>query len=530
MKRILLPIGLLVALLCVLLLAACQGPVDSTDPTDSTTAPTTTEDMTTGDYHVILDNGKSDFVTIYPMGANRNQETGKIFTAALTAMRKAFKNNGYEGTYPIKEDRLEKEKTYEILLGETNREASEIADTLEFGEAVIRVVGNKIIIVGYDVRATASAVHQFIAKYMPEGANTVKIPKTLDEKVKIDLSICETTGLTYAAMAMEVWEDFNDKYWKNNWVEGTGWWDAAEVLETYIDAYEATKDEAIKTKMLQYATRFRMRNQADWSYNEYNDDITWAVIAYARIYLLTGEKSYLTVAKNNFDKMYARAWDNQLGGGLYWRNDNQTKNACINCPAAIAACYLAEATKDESYYTKATDIMDWVFKNLYQASGAIIDSYNLQGEKNMWASTYNQGTFIGACNLLYQKTGEADYLEKATKAAEYAMQHLTTNGVFNGEGNPNGPNTPGDDNKDLPGFKGILTRWLYRFAKDTNDKEILMFLQNNAATAYANRNKDGLIWTEWNNKTPDSVSEDDGYYVFGMSTAVALMFNSLPWD
>ncbi|MBQ7365582.1 MAG: glycoside hydrolase family 76 protein [Clostridia bacterium] len=529
MKKLIILLTALLVLLSAFCLTACDTSSETTaEPSDTTapattTAPTTEGEDVSGDYHISLQDGTSSFVTIYPMGANRKQDTGKIFTTALTALRKAFKTCGYVGTYPIKDD-LESEKTYEILLGATNREASTIADTLEYGEAVIRTVGNKIIIVGYDDRATASAIHQFVAKYMSSGAGTVKIPKNLDEKVEIDLSISVETGMSYYDMAMEVWNSFNTKYWKNRWVQGTGWWDAAEVLETYIDAYEATKDADIKNKMLQYATTFRQRNQADWTYNEYNDDITWAVIAYTRIYLLTGETSYLTIAKNNFDKMYARAWDEKLGGGLYWRNDNQTKNACINCPAAIAACYLAEATKDESYYTKAIEVMDWVFENLYQSSGAIIDSYNLQGEKNTWASTYNQGTFIGACNLLYQKTGEKDYYDKAYKAAEYAMAHLTSDGILNGEGNPS------PDNKDLPGFKGILTRWLYRFAKDNNDYEILLFLQANAAAAYQNRNASGLIWTEWKNKTPDVTLESDGYYVFGMSTAVALMFNSIPWN
>ena len=525
-KRILLLVFAVVLLLGALLLSACATPDTTTDGTpsqNSTTTPTTTEKPTVSDGLVILDGGKSNYTVIYPMGANRNPNTGKIFTNSLTALRKAFKDGGYVGTYPIKDDSQKDPSEYEILIGNTNRTESTITDTLEFGEAVIRAVGNKIIIVGYDVEATASAVLQFIDKYMKD-TTTITFPKNLDEKVSIDLSVSVETGKSYLAMAMEVWDSFNAKYWKSRWVQGTGWWDAAEVLETYVDAYEATKDEAIKKKMLEYANTFRMKNRSDWLYNEYNDDITWAVIAYTRIYLLTGETSYLTVAKSNFDQMYARSWDEKLGGGLYWRNDNQTKNACINCPAAIAACLLAEATKDETYYDKATEVMDWVFKNLYQSSGAVIDSYNLAGEKNMWASTYNQGTFLGACNLLYQKTGNEDYLDKANAAATYAMKHLTTSGILNGEGNPS------PDNKDLPGFKGILTRWLYRFAKDTNNYEILLFLQTNASTAYQNQNSEGLIWTEWKNKTPDNVTDAQGYYVFGMSTAVALMFNCLPWN
>ena len=79
---------------------------------------------------------------------------------------------------------------------------------------------------------------------------------------------------------------------------------------------------------------------------------------------------------------------------------------------------------------------------------------------------------------------------------------------------------------DLIGFKGILVRWLYRYGEYTNNLEILTFLQSNAATAYSNKNAKGLIWTSWKDKTSDSIKD---YGVFGLSTAVSLMYNCLPY-
>ncbi|MBQ4354811.1 MAG: hypothetical protein IJC71_07935 [Clostridia bacterium] len=260
------------------------------------------------------------------------------------------------------------------------------------------------------------------------------------------------------------------------------------------------------------------REKTTWQSNEYNDDIAWMCIAYARIYLLTGEEVYLTISKNNFDAMYKRAYSDDLGGGLFWRTDNQTKNSCINCPASIAACLLGKALGDDSYYEKAKGLMDWEFAHMYDSSsGAVYDSYNLKGEKNKWASTYNQGTFIGACTLLAEKYGDELYLPYAAKAADYAMNRLEMkDGVLNGE------NSGGD----LIGFKGILTRWLYRYAEYAGDTGILYWLQNNADTAYANRNQNNFIWTTWADKTPDNTS---GMDLFGFSTAIALLFNCEPW-
>ena len=97
------------------------------------------------------------------------------------------------------------------------------------------------------------------------------------------------------------------------------------------------------------------------------------------------------------------------------------------------------------------------------------------------------------------------------------MNNMFSGGVMNSE----------DGNQDLVGFKGILTRWIYRYAIFMNDLEVLEWLQLNAAAAYSHQNKDGLIWTAWNNKTSDTYS--DNQVVFGFSTAVALMFNSLQW-
>ena len=78
-----------------------------------------------------------------------------------------------------------------------------------------------------------------------------------------------------------------------------------------------------------------------------------------------------------------------------------------------------------------------------------------------------------------------------------------------------------DNNGDLIGFKGILCRWIYRFAIYNNQPDILEWLKYNAATAWNNRNKAGLIWTTWNSKTSDTKPYD----IFGLSTAVSLLNN-----
>lgn len=292
----------------------------------------------------------------------------------------------------------------------------------------------------------------------------------------------------------------------------TEFWDQAEIYEIVLDAYENTGHPRYKDMIYDIFKGFNLHYGTDWGNNEYNDDIMWMVIACARAYLLTGDEEFLKTAEYHFNLVWDRGWSDDLGGGIWWRTDNQTKNACINCPATIAACLLGEALGDESYYDKAVQIMNWVVANIYEDStGHVYDAYDISGSKNQWASTYNQGTFIGANALLYEHFQDDIYYDRARLAADYVIQTMYQGGVMSNE----------DNNGDLIGFKGILCRWIYRFAVYNNQSDILEWLKYNAATAWNNRNKAGLIWTTWNSKTSDTKPYD----IFGLSTAVSLLNN-----
>ncbi len=530
MKKIIISILVLASLVAVL--TACGGQATTTTKDNGgTTLSTTTGSVTTTTPNTtepddgtlsIISGGVAKYSVVYPSGALSNDE----MKSAIVALRTALKS--YSSEISISDDYVSRDDEatfvapeYEILIGNTNRAESSSLGELLFNEARITVVGKKVVITGGDNTVVAQAVMKFIEKYLVEGEDTLTLSKDINDTVYLDLKYCVSENKTYLEMAHEVLDSFNEEYWQNYWIKGCdNFWPAAEMLETIIDAYEATKDKDIETQMLRFADQFMRKYSGSWQWNMYNDDIMWICIAYSRITLLTGKTKYYTKAKSEFDQVWARAYDKKLDGGLYWTTDNTTKNSCVNCPAAIAACLIGEISKDESYFEKAKELIEWEVKYMYEVStGKVYDSYNLTGNKNKWASTYNQGTFIGANYLLYKHYKDETYLTYADKAADYAMKKLTSGGILDNGEAPT-------DNGDLPGFKAILTRWMYRYAKETNDIDILYFLQSNAKTAYSNRNSDGLIWTAWKDKTSDDVSS---YNVFGMSTAVALMFNCHQW-
>ena len=514
MKRILL-LALLLTVLVLTLISCGESFVTTDDVTttedvasDTTTAEITTEEKTL----TLVNEGKTDYVVIVADGLYTDTEFRSYFEQYAYRLSRDI---------TIRSDKSEKGE-YEILIGNTNREASMADDALY--KSHIRLREKTLVFTGENPDVLLGAFAWFCETYVNEGS--VVLPLTIEKSFSLDMSTSIDNNKTFAAIADEVYDSFNTKYFKHGWVQGNAYWDKAEMLETYIDAYEATRSDKTKEKMQSFADMFIKLYRTNWSSNEYNDDIMWACIAFARMAKLLGNETYIEYAKTNFDIVWERAYDDTLDGGLYWRIENETKNSCVNCPGAIAACLIAELTEDRGYYEKAKLLMDWEFKYMFETgTGRVYDAYSVSGNINKWASTYNQGTFIGACTLLHQAFGDQKYLDYAAKAAEYAMTKLVNRNsiIDNGEASLS--------NRDLPGFKGILVRWLYRYAKYTDDLDILAFLQMNASYAYQMKNAEGLIWTDWAHTTPPQtqIDRNGNYVVFGMSTAVALMYNCQQW-
>src|SRR6478736_4738223 len=216
-----------------------------------------------------------------------------------------------------------------------------------------------------------------------------------------------------------------------------GWWTGAEEVEMAEDAYDNLPSPVRQTDVANACNQFISHHTSNWSsgggYNEYNDDIAWAVIAMARGYLITGNTTFRDVAKNNWDAMYSRGWDtNYFGGGLWWRqSDKQSKNACIEGPATIAACYLYNIYGDTNYLNKAQAIYAWNRRYLFNTnSGAIYDNINTNGTVGSFSLTYNHCTFIGAANFLYRITGLPFYYQDAILAAKYTQNSMTSGGIL----------------------------------------------------------------------------------------------------
>lgn len=288
-------------------------------------------------------------------------------------------------------------------------------------------------------------------------------------------------------------------------------WTRAEQMEMVLDVYERTKNPQHIAMFTKLFHGFLADYGKTWEQNEFNDDIMWMVIACARAHLITGDAEFRDVARANFDLCYARAASPDLGGGLWWKVNNQSKNACVNGPGAIAAFLLSKATGEAGYLAKAREIFLWERATLFDAAtGRVLDNIHLNGRVGRFALTYNQGTFVGAANLL-------GFNDEARLAAYFTMNAMCRDGYLPAAG----------EKGDAGGFNGIGVRWIARFVKDRGEQATFEpWLQKNAAAAWdARRATDNLSWCRWPEPTPE-----DRRSSWGCSSAVVILQAVRPAD
>lgn len=340
-------------------------------------------------------------------------------------------------------------------------------------------------------------------------------------------------------------------------------WTNAEIFEVIVD-YAGVLDTEKYDKYVKSAYTCFKSVHGDyntWASNAFNDDLMWMVIGTAKAYLYTGDEEYKKCASTVFNYTFERAWTSSYGGGLVWQEGVTSKNSCVNYPGTIAACLLYKIfgdgtkirmvdypageteSKEVTYLEAAQKIYAWS-RNVFRMNdpndpnyGKVYDNIDAGSDGKIntgyWDGTYNQGTFIGSAALLYELTGDSAYLEDAKATFHYVSQVKYRNTVVNDECN-------GDD---LPGFKGIMMRWICYFIKNHYDEissdmeKEMAWVTKNLTGAWRHRNSKNIIWTAWNTKTNDTmknikVTGDDGadcYSCWGCSAALSLLIN-YPYD
>lgn len=158
------------------------------------------------------------------------------------------------------------------------------------------------------------------------------------------------------------------------------------------------------------------------------DDNVWVLLEFIRAYKVLNDSQYLELAKRNWTYI-TTGWDDQLGGGIYWKdsrswaNDKPQKNTCINAPMAYASAKLFDITKEAKYKEWAIKTYNWTVDKLLDKTDNIFwDKIILPNSYDRRKYTYNTGNMISAAATLYKITNDAKYLNDANTFADAASK------------------------------------------------------------------------------------------------------------
>jgi predicted alpha-1,6-mannanase (GH76 family) len=303
----------------------------------------------------------------------------------------------------------------------------------------------------------------------------------------------------------------------NNTSDWTFYWPTAHALDVLIDLYLRNPTPANKARLDDVIAGVKAKNGNTYI-NHYYDDMEWMALACLRAFNATGDVQYKDITMLLWADI-KNGWSTDLGGGIWWRKDNSSKNAPSNLPAAILAARIYKKFNNPDDLVWAKNIYNWQKTVLYEpTSGLVFDNIASDGTKNTtWKFTYNQGTFIGAALELYSITQTSSYMDDALKAADYTLLsgQLTdvANGILKGEGGGDGGL-----------FKGVFIRYLTRLIVDgglTTEKktQYINFLKTNAQKLWSNGTNKSLIlfgsaWNAAPGSTTDLTVQLSGIMLF----------------
>ena len=162
---------------------------------------------------------------------------------------------------------------------------------------------------------------------------------------------------------------------------------------------------------------------------KYYDDNDWVGIEMVRLYELTHEPGPLGYAQGIMAFEIA-GWQSNPAlpcpGGIPFSNgsENTDRNTVTTAPAAELALLLYRDTHNPQYLQFALEAYDWVRSCLELPSSLYADHIR-HGVVDPTVWSYNQGTMIGAGTLLFQLTGNPEYLFQARQTAHAALEYLT---------------------------------------------------------------------------------------------------------
>ena len=267
----------------------------------------------------------------------------------------------------------------------------------------------------------------------------------------------------------------------------TGWWNSANALTAVIRYTQSTGDrsylDVIENTFIKAQRGFiRVQRRKPSFINDFFDDNLWWALAWVAASDLTGDERYRAAAQAIFTHSLS-GWDDTCGGGLWWNEKRDYKNAITNELFLTLAALLAARVPDQREYRDwALREWEWLHESgMIGPSGLVNDGLNAACANNGGTTwTYNQGVILGGLGALYEMTGDQGYLRQGEAIADAALRDLTSRRGILAE-----PCEPSGCDGDQTQFKGIFVRYLHQFSRLSGKPAYRAFILANADSVLA---------------------------------------------
>ncbi len=226
-------------------------------------------------------------------------------------------------------------------------------------------------------------------------------------------------------------------------------------------------------------------------HGRYYDDNIWIALDYCDYYQLTHKPASLEKTVALYQYIYS-GWSDEMGGGIFWcEQQKEAKHTCSNAPSTVLGVKLYRLTKDAKYLEKAKETYAWTKKHLCDPTDHLYwDNINLKGKVSKEKYAYNSGQMIQAGVLLYEETGDEQYLHDAQQTA------AGTDAFFRTKADKKDPTVK--VHKDMAWFNVILFRGLKALYKIDKNPAYVNAMVENALHAWENyRDENGLLGRDW---------------------------------
>ena len=226
-------------------------------------------------------------------------------------------------------------------------------------------------------------------------------------------------------------------------------------------------------------------------HGRYYDDNIWIALDYCDYYQLTHKPASLEKTVALYQYIYS-GWSDEMGGGIFWcEQQKEAKHTCSNTPSTVLGVKLYRLTKDAKYLEKAKETYAWTKKHLCDPTDHLYwDNINLKGKVSKEKYAYNSGQMIQAGVLLYEETGDEQYLHDAQQTA------AGTDAFFRTKADKKDPTVK--VHKDMAWFNVILFRGLKALYKIDKNPAYVNAMVENALHAWENyRDENRLLGRDW---------------------------------